>query len=108
MFCLDMGKSVRIQDVAKALIRLSGLSEKTIKIKYTHPRPGEKLTEALYDKSSERLKAIGKTKIFGIFKINSSYDKSNDWIDKLIDAAKEYEDNKIKDMLTRSMPTLNL
>ena len=48
----DMGKPVRIADLAFNMIRLSGLEpEKDIKIVYTGLRPGEKLyEELLYDK----------------------------------------------------------
>ena len=48
IFILDMGKPVKIVDLAKDLIRLSGLKEdRDIKIVYTGIRPGEKLFEEL-------------------------------------------------------------
>jgi len=54
VFILDMGKSVRIVDLAQKMIRLSGLEVKDeshpdgdIEIKYTGLRPGEKLYEEL-------------------------------------------------------------
>ncbi|MBA7543420.1 UDP-N-acetyl-alpha-D-glucosamine C6 dehydratase [subsurface metagenome] len=48
IFVFDMGKSVRITDLANQMIRLSGLvPEKDIKIVYTGLRPGEKLYEEL-------------------------------------------------------------
>ena len=54
VFVLDMGKPVRILDLAKKMIRLSGLKLKDelhpdgdIEIKFTGLRPGEKLYEEL-------------------------------------------------------------
>ena len=56
IFLLDMGKPVKIVDVAKKMINLSGLQVKEkadhsgngIAIRYTGLRPGEKLYEKLY------------------------------------------------------------
>ena len=45
IFVLDMGKPVKIVDLAKEMIRLSGLDEDDIRIEFTGLRPGEKLYE---------------------------------------------------------------
>ena len=46
LFVLDMGEPVKIVDLARDLIRLSGLEEGTdVEIQYTGVRPGEKLYE---------------------------------------------------------------
>jgi FlaA1/EpsC-like NDP-sugar epimerase len=50
---LDMGEPVRIVDLARTLIRLSGKSEHDVKIRFTGLRDGEKLNEELFYKNEK-------------------------------------------------------
>lgn len=58
IFVLDMGEPVLILDLAKDLIRLSGLSENAIEICETGMRPGEKLYEELYFDSEKAIRTM--------------------------------------------------
>ena len=49
VFVLRMGDPVRITDLAEDLIKLSGLAPEDIPIQYTGIRPGEKLSESLWE-----------------------------------------------------------
>jgi FlaA1/EpsC-like NDP-sugar epimerase len=56
IFVFDMGKPIKIADLAENMIRLSGLEPgKDIKIEYTGLRPGEKLYEELLSAEEEIL-----------------------------------------------------
>ena len=58
IFILDMGEPVRIGDMARQLIYLSGRNESEVAITYCGLRPGEKLYEELLLGDSERGTAI--------------------------------------------------
>jgi len=58
-FVLNMGQPIRVLDLAEDLIRLSGLEpHRDIEISYTGIRPGEKLTEELWDEGTPLSKTL--------------------------------------------------
>ncbi|GEK88396.1 NDP-sugar epimerase, includes UDP-GlcNAc-inverting 4,6-dehydratase FlaA1 and capsular polysaccharide biosynthesis protein EpsC [Alkalibacterium putridalgicola] len=58
IFVLDMGEPVKIVDLAKQMIQLSGAKNKDIKITESGIRPGEKLYEELLSKSENTRKQV--------------------------------------------------
>ena len=83
IFIFDMGDAVKIDDMARKMIRLSGLSpDKDIRIEYTGLRPGEKLyEELLYDK--ENVLSTANPEIFRAKSMDTNYESISKAIDEL-------------------------
>ncbi|MEG1311763.1 MAG: nucleoside-diphosphate sugar epimerase/dehydratase [Romboutsia sp.] len=105
IFVLDMGKPVKIYDLACNLIRLSGLEpNKDIKLKVTGLRPGEKLYEELL-MSEEGLTDTSHEKIYIGKPTYMSMDILQSKFDALREVLKENDNEKIKLMMEEIVPT---
>jgi FlaA1/EpsC-like NDP-sugar epimerase len=104
IFVFDMGKSVKIIDLARKMIKLSGLEEgKDIQITYTGLRPGEKLYEELLADSENTLPThhnqilIGKVREF-------EYDQVNQIINQIIELFKTQNNELIVQQMKTIVP----
>ncbi|MDY0223238.1 MAG: polysaccharide biosynthesis protein, partial [Desulfobacterium sp.] len=103
-FILEMGTSVKIIDMARDLIRLSGFEpDVDIKIEYIGLRPGEKLYEELITEGEDIIPTNHK-KITVIAGQACNLTKLNRQIDELIEFAKDQDDQKIREMLMQIVP----
>ncbi len=104
IFIFDMGESVKIIDLARKMIRLSGLIPgKDIDIRFTGLRPGEKLYEELLNKSEQVIPThhhkimIAKVMEYDFYEINKA-------IDELIQKALFNHDEDVVRKMKRILP----
>ena len=103
IFILDMGEPVKILDLAKKMIRLSGyIPDEDIKIEFTGLRPGEKLYEELLI-DEENLKETTNKRIFVIQQTKVDSEKLKQDIHLLIEHAFE-EAEDIREQVQRLVP----
>ena len=101
IFVFDMGEPVKIADLAKRMIKLSGL--KNIEIKYTGLRPGEKLYEELLS-TEENTKPSFHKKI-RIAKVREyDYDSVREDIKELVGLSDSYDDMRIVAKMKEIVP----
>jgi len=104
IFLLDMGTPIKIDDMARDLIRLSGFEpEVDIKIEYTGLRPGEKLYEELIT-DGENIVPTRHEKIMVLKGIECDLELLNSKIAELLDLAQEQAGDKIKSKLREIVP----
>lgn len=107
IFVLDMGEPVKIADLAKNLIRLSGYTLGVdMEIKYTGLRPGEKLYEELLTKE-EGLKKTDNNLIFIGKPLEFDEVHFLSQLRELEEAAID-EDRDIKEIVSRIVPTYHI
>lgn len=105
IFVLDMGEPVKIYDLARNIIKLSGMvPDKDIKIEICGLRPGEKLYEELL-MDEEGLRNTEHAKIFIGQPIDIEYEKLKEMLDVLKEAAHSNDVEQIKDLISDVVPT---
>lgn len=104
IYIFDMGKPVRIIDLAKKMIKLAGfIPDKEIKIKIVGLRPGEKLYEELLNDTSKTLPTYH-NKIMIAQEIQDEYEDLHIDIDELIGIADFYENDDIVAKMKKIVP----
>ena len=104
IFILDMGEPVKIADLARDMIRLSGLTEADIEIIYTGIRPGEKLFEELAINKEEMDKTRHK-KIFVAPEEVEGFQLLGEYYESLIETAEGGDAQGVRLLLKQMIPT---
>lgn len=104
VFVLEMGESIKIDDLARSMIHLSGLDicdddnpDGDIEIQYTGLRPGEKLYEELL--IGENVTGTEHPKIMRAAEEKLSWAQLLDFRDKFEKACNNFDTNKVKELL---------
>jgi len=104
IFVFDMGKPVKIKDLAIKMIKLSGKEpEKDILLKYTGLRPGEKLYEELLSDNTKNL-PTPHHKIMVSMDPHKEYSEIKDLIEQIENAALYHDNNQIVRILKNMVP----
>jgi FlaA1/EpsC-like NDP-sugar epimerase len=105
VFVLDMGEQIRIADLARNMIVLSGLVPgKDVQIVYTGLRPGEKLYEELFEEH-EQVESTGHPKIHRAVGAPLQADDLEPWITRLPEKLSERDEDELLQELRRFVPT---
>ncbi|MFV7706693.1 polysaccharide biosynthesis protein [Shewanella algae] len=112
VFVLDMGKSVKIVDLARKMIRLSGFEVKDehnpggdIEILFSGLRPGEKLYEELL--IGENVEGTGHERIMTANEVFLTWDELKPILDRLDKACHDFDHEAIRDLLLKAPTGFN-
>jgi FlaA1/EpsC-like NDP-sugar epimerase len=94
IFVLDMGEPVKIVDLARNLIHLSGYSEEEIGIAYSGIRPGEKMFEELLGENE-----VHPDQVYEKIYVGKTSEVEERVIDGLIERFDTYGQGQLKDVL---------
>ncbi|MFV8362121.1 polysaccharide biosynthesis protein [Flavobacterium sp. ZT3P35] len=104
IYIFDMGKPVKIVDLARKMIKLAGfVPERDIKIQIVGLRPGEKLYEELLNDTSKTLPTYHE-KIMIAEEILDDFDGLNADIEELIRIANHFDDGQIVAKMKQIVP----
>ena len=104
IYIFDMGKPVKIIDLARKMIKLAGfIPEKDIKIQIVGLRPGEKLYEELLNDTSKTL-ATHHEKIMIAQEIQDEFETLHVDIDELIGIANQYQNDAVVAKMKKIVP----
>jgi FlaA1/EpsC-like NDP-sugar epimerase len=104
IYIFDMGKPVKIIDLAHKMIRLAGFTpNKEIKVDFVGLRPGEKLYEELLNDNSKTL-ATHHEKIMIAQELEEDHDVIFVQVSELIETAELYVDDKIVAKMKKIVP----
>ncbi len=100
IFLLDMGEPVKVVDLAKDMIRLSGLTiGEDVDLEFTGLRPGEKLKEELLI-AEEGAETTRHEKIFVAPPLQYDFARLPDWVARLTRAADDGDDATIHELFS--------
>jgi FlaA1/EpsC-like NDP-sugar epimerase len=112
VFVLDMGEPVKITDLARKMIHLSGLSEKhsqnpggDIEIEYSGLRPGEKLYEELL--VGDDVEGTEHPRIMTANEVHLSWPETHNLLNRLDQACHEFKVEEVIDLLLEAPAAFN-
>lgn len=104
IFVLDMGKPMKIVDLARQLIELSGLRpDEDVEINFTGLRPGEKLFEEL-NHDTENLVPTNHPKIMRFVGEPPPLDRLNEELRKIFDESSSMDADQLKREINKMIP----